>query len=343
MAKTVSVGEVSAKEGETKWGPAAWVEARDSTRVGLPVIIVNGAKDGPKVVLCGATHPTELSGTAVIHDLTRNKLNPAELKGTIIAFPIANPLAMQFGRYVSPHDGANLAVSYPGSKNGSITSRIASFIWNEATLGADLIMDLPENVSPCLLFSLVGTCKDKQVERRTLQLAEAFGLTVIRTGGADLGTPGTKGGDLYWAEEGMASGIPGFTVELEGSFESRFDGSQPTVQIGVRGVMNTLKTLGMIEGRLESQDRTLVLEGEYSAWGSIRANRGGLVNRFVDTGVRLRKGTRIAEVINPYGEVVETIRMPIDGFIWAWTIIGPDNPNWCVQAGSTIAYIFYAK
>src|SRR5439155_18929688 len=81
----------------------------------------------------------------------------------------------------------------------------------------------------------------------------------------------------------------------------------------------------------------------HSAWGSIRANRGGLVNRFVDTGVGLRKGTRIAEVISPYGEVVETIRMPIDGFIWAWTIIGPDNPNWCVQAGSTIAYIFYAK
>src|SRR2546428_12133119 len=105
MAKTVSVGEVSAKAGETKWGPATWVEARDSTRVGLPVIIMNGAKEGPKAVLCGATHPTELSGTAVIHDLTRNKINPAELKGTRIAFPIANPLAMQFEMNVPPHEG----------------------------------------------------------------------------------------------------------------------------------------------------------------------------------------------------------------------------------------------
>src|SRR2546425_1031602 len=202
-----------------------------------------GQGTGPGVGLGGAPHPMKRGGPAVIHDLTRNKLNPAELKGTIIAFPIANPLAMQFGRYVSPHDGANLAVSYPGSKNGSITSRIASFIWNEATLGADLIMDLHENVSPCLLFSLVGTCKDKQVERRTLQLAEAFGLTVIRTGGADLGTPGTKGGDLYWAEEGMASGIPGFQVELEGSFKSRFAGSKPTVQIGGRGGINKFNKL----------------------------------------------------------------------------------------------------
>jgi hypothetical protein len=54
----------------------------------------------------------------------------------------------------------------------------------------------------------------------------------------------------------------------------------------------------------------------------------------------LRRGTKIAEVINPYGDVVEAIEMPTDGYIWAWTIIGPDNPNWCVQSGSPVAYLF---
>ena len=86
-----------------------------------------------------------------------------------------------------------------------------------------------------------------------------------------------------------------------------------------------------------------MLKGRYEALGSVRANRGGLVNRFVETGVKLLKGTKIAEVINPYGEIVEEIKMPIDGFIWAWTIIGPENPNWCVQAGSTAAYLFAEK
>jgi predicted deacylase len=96
----------------------------------------------------------------------------------------------------------------------------------------------------------------------------------------------------------------------------------------------------MIQGKIEPQTDTLVLNGEFTAKGSIRASRSGLVNRVVETGVRLPKGTKIAEVISPYGEVIESIGMPFDGYIWAWTIIGPDGPNWCVQAGSPIAYLF---
>jgi len=340
MASTISVGEVSAKPGEIKWGPATWIELRDGTRVALPVIVMNGPENGPKVVICGATHATELSGTAMIYALTRKVLDLAKLKGSIINFPIANPLGMQFGRYTSPHDNANLAVSYPGSKTGSITSRIANFIWKEATLGADLIMDLHENVSPCLKYTLVGSCEDKKVEERTLELAKAFGLTIIRTAPVDLATPGMKAGDLYWADLALAHRVPGFTVELEGRFESRFDENQAVIRIGVKGIMNTLKVLGMLPGNVESQTETLVLNGEFIAHGVVRSNRGGLVNRVVETGVKLQKGRKIADVINHYGEVVETVKMPIDGYIWAWTIIGPDNPNWCVQAGSPVAYLF---
>ncbi len=340
MASNITVGEVTAKPGEIKWGSATWIELRDGTRVALPVIIVNGREDGPKVVLCGATHATELSGTATIHALTRKILNPSKLKGSVVSFPTANPLGMQFGRYASPHDGANLAVSYPGSETGSITFRISHFIWNKATLDADLVMDLHENVSPCLKFTLVGSCDDQQVEKRSLELAKAFGLTVIRTAPVDLATPGMKVGDLYWAELAMKNGVPGFTVELEGRFESRFDENQPIVQIGVKGVLNTLKALRVISGDIMPQSETLVLDGEFKAHGVVRSNRGGLVNRYVEMGVKLQKGTRIAEVISPYGEVVETVRMPVDGYIWAWTIIGPDNPNWCVQSGSPVAYLF---
>jgi predicted deacylase len=98
--------------------------------------------------------------------------------------------------------------------------------------------------------------------------------------------------------------------------------------------------LGMVQGKVEPQAETLVLKGAYRSSGNVRANRGGLVNRFVDTGVRIAKGTKIAEVMNPYGDVVETIHMPSDGYIWAWSIIGANNFNWCVQAGSPVAYMF---
>jgi hypothetical protein len=284
MGKIVTVGEVSAGPGEIKHGPATWVELRDATRVSLPVIIINGHDDGPKVVLCGATHSTELSGTATIHALMK-RIDPSKLKGSIIAFPTANPLAMQFGAYVSPHDGANLAVSYPGSESGSITGRFANFIWKNATLGSNLIVDLHENVKPCLKFTLTGYSKDKDAEKRALELARAYGVTVIRNRSSevDTGTAGMKVGDLYWAELGLTNGIPGFTAELEGSFESRFDEAQSSVvRVGVRGIMNTLSTLGMVQEKVQPQTETLVLKGDFKSSGNIRANRGGLVNRNED-------------------------------------------------------------
>src|SRR5208337_1857486 len=212
-------------------------------------------------------------GTATVHALAK-RIDRSKLKGTIIAFPTANPLAMQFGAYVSPHDGANLAVSYPGSESGSITGRFANFIWKNATLGSNLIMDLHENVNPCLKFTLVGYSKDKETEKRALDLARAYGVTLIRNRSSDVdtGTAGMKVGDLYWAELGLANGIPGFTVELEGSFESRFDEAQSSVvRVGVRGIMNTLSTLGMVQEKVQPQTETLVLKGEFKSSGNIRA------------------------------------------------------------------------
>jgi predicted deacylase len=76
MGRSISVGPVTAKAGEIRWGPATSVEVRDGTQLSLPVIVVNGGKNGPRVVLCGATHPTELSGTATIHALTKKLTLP---------------------------------------------------------------------------------------------------------------------------------------------------------------------------------------------------------------------------------------------------------------------------
>jgi len=134
------VGDVIAKPGETKWGAATWVELRDSTRVYLPVILVNGKQNGPTVVILGATHPTEQIGVHALQILTRKKVQPSKLKGKIIAFPIANPLAQQFSEYVSPHDGINMARAYPGSKDGSLTERFSNFIW-ETAKKADFVLD----------------------------------------------------------------------------------------------------------------------------------------------------------------------------------------------------------
>src|SRR5438876_1130810 len=126
MNDVLTIGDVSAHPGETKFGSATSIELRDGTRVGLPAIVINGKEAGPKVVITAATHPPELLGVAAVQIVARSKVNAQTLKGSLVMFPVSNPLGMQFGEYVSPHDGVNMSSAYPGSKDGSPTYRLAN-------------------------------------------------------------------------------------------------------------------------------------------------------------------------------------------------------------------------
>ena len=135
-------------------------------------------------------------------------------------------------------------------------------------------------------------------------------------------------------------GIPAITPEFEGAYDLKFS-NEPTIEVAVRGLLNVLKHMGMISGKVEKQKEVLVLgdaKPNYTFQGMTKANRGGIVHRLVDTGVKLKKGTSIAEIYNSYGDVLETIKMPMDGYVWGWTV-----RDWMVQEGGTISFIFTEK
>ena len=338
MKNVLRVGEVTAEPSQSAHGPGMWVELKDGSRVHLPVILLNGKDDGPRVVINCATHPTELVGFAAVQILTR-KIDPTKLKGSLIVFPVSNPLGMQWGEYVSPHDYVNMYVAYPGSKDGSITSRLANFIWENASKGADLVMDVHENVKPCLHFSYVPYCKDKNVENRALEAAKAFGLTIIRPKG-EFALAGMKPGDVEYVDALLANGVPAFTPELEAGTDLTMGEEWTSVRVAVRGLMNVLKKMQMIQGVTEPQTETKVFPGNFEFYGMSVANRGGIVNRLVDVGIKLKKDTPIATVLNPYGEIIETVKIPVDGYLWGWNIGSPPNFNWAVQSGDSVAFIY---
>jgi predicted deacylase len=343
MAGVVTVGEVSANPGEMKFGNAISIELRDGTPVGLPVIVINGKEAGPKVVITAATHPPELLGVAAVQVVAR-KVNPQKLKGSLIMFPITNPLGMQFGEYVSPHDGVNMSSAYPGSKTGSPTYRLANFVWTEAAQGASLVMDFHENAKPCLCFSITDKGSSPDVERKASELADAFGITVIGSGEAEFTLPGVKATDKSFTGLCMQNGIPAFTPEFEGGPEVWTFREQGNVVVPVRGVMNVLGKLGMVEGNVEPQSGVRVLKGNFVAWGIAHSNRAGFVDRMVDPGVKISKGTQIARILNAYGEEVESINMPTDGYLWGWTTAGGSNKrHLTVPSGGNVAYIFAEK
>ncbi|TMO82135.1 deacylase, partial [Pseudoalteromonas ruthenica] len=55
----------------------------------IPIEVVNGVQQGPVLMVCAAIHGDELNGVEVVRQLLA-KIEPEQLRGTIIAVPIVN-------------------------------------------------------------------------------------------------------------------------------------------------------------------------------------------------------------------------------------------------------------
>src|SRR3989337_2963116 len=113
----VSIGSLTAKNGEIAKGflDVAW--RRDSTKVSIPLTIVVGESDGPVVWLQGSIHGNEKAGAAAIVEII-NEIRPAGVKGAIGFVPVANTLAYELDDRLSPVDQTDMNRVMPGDARG---------------------------------------------------------------------------------------------------------------------------------------------------------------------------------------------------------------------------------
>ena len=67
-------------------------ELSDGTIIRLPVVVINGAKPGPRLYVGAAIHGDEVTGVAIITGILKD-MDPHVLSGSIIAVPVQHPLA----------------------------------------------------------------------------------------------------------------------------------------------------------------------------------------------------------------------------------------------------------
>ena len=292
----------------------------------MPVVIVNGAVDGPVLTVTTSVHGTEVVGVGALLSVV-NALDPRELRGTLIAVTAANPFAFQEGTYETPYDRVNLsgrAFREAGAGAG-LTDRLGGII-APVVQCSDCLIDLHANPDPSIVFSLVNPylAPNDECLVETRRLADAFGGTVIESAGSS---------DAARLDLRHTHAVPTFTAELSGNMFLRED----NVREGIIGVTNVMKALGMIDGAVEPQPRGQ-LQGDFVAYGRLVANTGGLLWPRAEPGVLLLEGDLVAEIVDVWGQVAEAIRMPVDGYCWA--IGGRPGTTHVVAEGTSVNYIF---
>lgn len=326
MKQPIAVGDCTAQPGELAFGRIPGVMQPDSTSADLPVLVLNGAFDGPILWLNAALHGTEITGSAAIIHLMREKLDPTELKGAVIGTPIGNPLAYRLHAWRTPQDFTNINRVFPGNREGTTSEQAAYLLFSEIQRHVNYLIDFHANPEPAVMFSIVVTSEriSPAVKERSLEMAKAFGLTTIQIKGPEVGH---HGGSL--SEAAAHANIPNITVELLAWRRIKPEG----LAAAEIGTLNVMKQLGMIDGPLQLQ-KTIEIDGSLTR-AIVIAKKGGLVFYAKEAGDAVRKGEVIAEIRNPYGDLVEEVTSPVDGYLLAYPMIW----NQAATSGDMIAFI----
>src|SRR5262249_21307307 len=221
MRQAIRVGAITADRGEVAKGLLHVGELADGcSPIQVPVILLNGAQDGPLAYLhAGSNGQETISAIETMRRLVRETLDARHVRGAVIIVPAANLLAHQAASRIAPHYGVreggafggDLHRLWPGDPAGSLSQRVAHAIWTTIVSQADVVVDYHTTTSPGLPFTLLYQESEAsrppgydELWRRTVELASAFGLTVVR----GLPSPTTLSG------ASMAAGRPAFMVEI---------------------------------------------------------------------------------------------------------------------------------
>ena len=321
-----SIGELTVNPGERVQGNLGRFYLSDGSEIKIPLMVLRGKQESPKLWLGAAMHGQELSGIPVIWRIVKDLVDPETLRGTVVGAPLLNPFSFNGRTYFTPEDGYNVNRVFPGDPKGLLTHRLANLIFEEGVKKCDYLIDFHCNMSTAMYFSIIKGAQGEEAFEKAKMMAEAFGITtiemILKHEAHRTGTLGDEAGKI---------GKPDLTIEL---VPWRVIDPE-AVEVGVRGVLNVMKALDMIDGEVEEQTVD-VISGRLSRT-ELNATRGGLVSKLVDVGEAIKKDQVIGHIVNPFGEPIEDIVSPVDGWLLAWPMIN----NQAAGTGEHVAFLAF--
>lgn len=270
----------------------------------LPLLTVTGAEPGPTLIVTAGVHGDEYEGIETIARLYQ-QLESDQLRGNLIMVPVCNVPAYETIQRSSPIDGLNLARTFPGDANGTITQRIAHWITEQLLRRADCYIDLHSGGIAAEIPPLIGYIHDAgEVGQRSRAAAEAFGAPVLW--GHPLPVP--PGRTISAATE---LGVPSLYTEAPGGGYAR----AADVELFVQGVKNVMCHLGMMDGAPEPQPLTHDLFGDGNLDQIIAAPVAGYFRADVALLDDVVAGQRLGAIYDFAGEPLATVVSERDGVV----------------------------
>ncbi len=299
QAADVTVGTATARTGQKATGYIE-VPAGVDAATNLPVIVINGAKEGPKLALIAGAHGTEYTSSVALAQLAA-RVDPSELSGTLIILPLLNVASyLQKVVHVNPIDHKGVG-GYPGKADGTQSERIAFAVYNQVIEKCDHLIDyhggdLDENLHPYSYWTNTGK---PELDKMSREMVFAFGLKMIIIKQA-------RGRGL----DNTALGLGKASITVEAGRA----GTTEAADIGVLidGTLNVMRYLKMLPG-------TVATSLQNPLWISkltiVKSEQEGIFYPSVVPEAYVHQGMSVGYITDYFGNKTADVTAPLTGVI----------------------------
>lgn len=272
----------------------------------IPIIEMQGEPSSATLFIFAALHGDEYEATRAIHQV-QDFFKNEPLIGKVIAIPVANPAAFKANSRTTPEviDGGNLARSFPGDSNGTLTQKIANTIWNfilDKKTEQSYILDLHsggQHYSYVHLSGVRDLLLDSPQTKISKDLARAMQMPNLWFMPATVGTLSTVA---------IEAGMPAIGCEVEGTGGL----NDSDVLVYFNGILNVLRYTNQLKS-----GEMILQEGEFLPIETVLSPSDGFIASMPKLNSQIEEGDSICEVLDYFGNPLTKVLSPCSGKIWA--------------------------
>ncbi|VAV82991.1 FIG003737: Predicted deacylase [hydrothermal vent metagenome] len=268
-----------------------------TTSVEVPVLIERSKISGPTVLITAGIHGDEVNGVEIVRQIIAKGINKPK-KGTIICIPIVNIFGFLHMDREFP-DGRDLNRMFPGTKTGSLASRVAYKLMHEIVPQVDLILDYHTGGADRFNAAQIRIVKNNSALKK---LATIFGAPFVLY---------SKNLNKSFRNTCHKIGIPMLLFEGGKSFHF----NTTITNTGVNGAKRVLHHLDMLHAKFKiSKPKKKCVVISESKW--IRAKYSGMFRASALINKAVNKGDIIGHITDPFGKFHHYVKAENSGYIF---------------------------
>lgn len=248
----------------------------------LPIKIIEGRENGSAAFISAGMHGDELNGINIVSSFI-NKVNPKNIRGTLIIVPILNPIGFHYGERKIRYDNKDLNRCF-GKDGSGFSNKIASTFFKEVVSVSDFGLDFHDSNKKYIL--LPHTRIFEKEYKDVNELSRIFGTEIVMKRKPNRG--------MLALEARRLAKVPVLTIEIGGGMSL----SPSYINEGIRGLNNVLVHNNFIEGNVILPKTQFILSDRKGYVSRIE----GILSINKKLGNVVEREEEVGDVFNPVNE-----------------------------------------